>query len=146
MKDIIANLVTLQEIQFSGKKLPQPEIDALRKSVPDPVLGHYDRLVARGKKGVAPVQNGICKGCQIQIPIGLVNSLIVGASISTCGNCGRYLCLLPEEAISLQDKNKSEAMRVAKVAVPTLRQKSIRPSRKSSARLGNVDVPVGPER
>lgn len=141
MKKVIECLLTLQTLELECPQ-KRSEALALREQIPAEILNRFDKFAGRGKKGVALVQNGICKGCQIQIPIGLVNALIQGASISTCGNCGRYLCLLPEEAISFQDRNKPEAMRVAKVAVPTLRQKSIRPSRKSPARLSNVDVPL----
>jgi predicted nucleic acid-binding Zn-ribbon protein len=97
MKDIIANLLALQEIQFGSQKLPQPEIDALRKSVPEPILAHYDRLAARGKKGVAIVRNGVCTGCHMRLATGAMGTLMRREDIQLCGTCGRYL-YLPEEA------------------------------------------------
>src|SRR5712692_6984049 len=98
MKEVIECLLTLQTLELERPK-KRSEALALREQIPSEILNRFDRFAGRGKKGVALVQNGVCKGCQIQIPIGLVNDLILGAHISTCGNCGRYLCLLPEDAI-----------------------------------------------
>jgi hypothetical protein len=141
MKKVIECLLTLQILEQESPKR-RPEALALREQIPSDMLNRFDKFLGRGKKAVALVQNGICRGCQIQIPIGLVNALILGASAFTCGNCGRYLCLLPEDAISFQGRNKPEAPRVRKVVVPTLRQKSARPRRKSPDRLSNAVVPT----
>lgn len=97
MKEIIANLLTLQDTQFSNKKLSQSEIDQLRKSIPDPVLAHYDRLVARGKKGVAIVKNGACTGCYMRLATGTMQILMRREDIQLCDTCGRYL-YLPEQS------------------------------------------------
>jgi hypothetical protein len=142
MKKVIESMLILQTIELESPKR-RPEALALREQIPSDMLNRFDKFLGRGKKAVALVQNGICKGCQIQIPIGLVNALILGASACTCGNCGRYLCLLPEDAISFQDRNKPGPTRVAKVVVSALRQKSARPSRKSLARLSTAGAPSG---
>ena len=137
MNKVIESLFALQTLELESPKKRSQAL-TLREQIPSEILNRFDKFLARGKKGVALVQNGICKGCQIQIPIGLVNSLILGASPSTCGNCGRYLCLLPEDAIAFLERNKPEAMHVAKAAIPTLRPKSIRPRRKSPAQSSNA--------
>ena len=96
MNDIIANLLSLQEIAFGAKKSSASEIAAMRKSIPEPVLGHYDRLIARGKKGVAIVKNGACTGCYMRLPIGTMQILMRREDIQLCDTCGRYL-YLPEQ-------------------------------------------------
>ena len=98
MNKVIESLFALQTLELESPKKRSQAL-TLREQIPSEILNRFDKFLARGKKGVALVQNGICKGCQIQIPIGLVNSLILGASPSTCGNCGRYLCL-PDPAES----------------------------------------------
>jgi hypothetical protein len=97
MKDIIANLLTLQDTEFGNKKLSQSEIDQLRKTVPDPILAHFDRLVARGKKGVAIVKNGACTGCYMRLATGTMQILMRREDVQLCDTCGRYL-YLPEPA------------------------------------------------
>src|SRR5688572_29324514 len=53
MKDVIGILTKLQQLEWtSGDSTASSE---LRQTIPAPILGHYDRLRARGKKGVAMV-------------------------------------------------------------------------------------------
>jgi hypothetical protein len=94
MREIMARLLALQTIQFNAQ--PQTpavraEIEKLRSNIPAPVLGHYDRLVARRKKGVALVRNGVCGSCHLRI----IESKLIGLSAATdvhlCDNCGCYL-------------------------------------------------------
>ena len=99
MNDLLTSLVKLQALDFS--ETPQKDADAqraeLRTRIPQTILGHYDRLVARGKKGVAAVRNQVCTGCHMRLPIGTVNTLMQGQDIQLCDSCGRYL-YLPEPA------------------------------------------------
>jgi predicted nucleic acid-binding Zn-ribbon protein len=106
MNDLLTNLLNLQALDFADR----PEKDAetkrveLRSRVPQPVLGHYDRLIARGKKGVAVVRNQVCTGCHMRLPIGTINTLMQGQDIQLCDTCGRYLCLPePSEAQPIQE-------------------------------------------
>jgi predicted nucleic acid-binding Zn-ribbon protein len=98
MKEILGALLRLQASEFGEieEKLSKSEVAALRATVPPPILGHYDRLVVRGKKGVAIVRNQTCTGCHMRIPIGTINTLMQGADIQLCDTCGRYLHL-PEQ-------------------------------------------------
>jgi hypothetical protein len=88
-------LVELQTIEF-GPDSESPSCKAaaekLRAQVPPQVLGHYDRLRARGKKGLALVrENKVCAECHVGIPIGTFITIMKGDDIQLCGNCGRYL-------------------------------------------------------
>ena len=53
MNELIRNLVALQSLEFAEIKVENKEAAAaeLRAKVPPPILAHYDRLVARGKRG-----------------------------------------------------------------------------------------------
>jgi uncharacterized protein len=98
MKELLQNLLKLQALDFEAT----PEKNAaelkagLRAKIPAPILGHYDRLVVRGKKGVALVRNQVCTGCHMRLPIGTINTLMHGDDIQLCDTCGRYLLLVEE--------------------------------------------------
>ncbi len=94
MNDLLQNLLKLQNLEFDpATKENSSDITALRALIPQPILGHYDRLVARGKKGLAAVRNQVCTGCHMRIPIGQVNTIMQGTDIQLCDTCGRYLYL-----------------------------------------------------
>jgi predicted nucleic acid-binding Zn-ribbon protein len=101
MNDLLTTLLKLQAIEFdqAPASTSEAEIAELRARVPAQILGHYDRLVARGKKGVAVVRNQVCTGCHMRLPIGTVNTLMQGTDIQLCDTCGRYL-YLPDPAES----------------------------------------------
>lgn len=94
------NLLELQTLEFG--KATSPGITAtiadLRSKIPAPILGHYDRLRARGKKGLALVQNQVCTGCHMSVPIGVILTIKHGQDIQLCESCGRYLYLAAEDA------------------------------------------------
>ncbi len=99
MNAVLQNLLKLQAIEFDEP--PVDDYDAkvaeLRREIPQPVLGHYDRLRARGKKGVAVVRNQVCTGCHMQQPLAKVMIVMRDEDIQLCDSCGRYL-YLPSEA------------------------------------------------
>src|SRR5215831_4485915 len=104
MNELMQTLVRLQSIDFD--EVREKNSDAvkadLRGKIPPQILGHYDRLVARGKKGVATVRDQVCTGCHMRLPIGVVTTLMHGLDIQLCDTCGRYLYLPPvtEPAVS----------------------------------------------
>ena len=82
----------------------------LRGRIPQPIIGHYDRLRVRGKKGVAVVRNQVCTGCHMHVPIGQITVLMRGEDIQLCESCGRYLYLPdPAEAEVLSSRGGGEA-------------------------------------
>lgn len=95
MNELFQNLIQLQSLEFGDDKKAQVEAAkaALRAQIPAQILAHYDRLVARGKKGVAAVRGQVCSGCHMQVPLGVVMTLRHGQDIQLCENCGRYLYL-----------------------------------------------------
>lgn len=119
VRAIMDSLLALQALEFPQRKPGSDEERArLRAGVPEPVLGHYDRLVARGKKGVASVRQGVCVECHIRVPMGMQLTLARGADIQICGNCGRYLHLAESEF-----PGKPEAKAEEKPAVKRGRRK-----------------------
>ena len=98
----LKDLLRLQGLEFDEvpNKKAGAEIADLRSRIPRPILDHYDRLRARGKKGIALVRNQGCTGCHMKLPIGTVNVVMHGEDIQLCDSCGRYLCLPEPEAIA----------------------------------------------
>jgi hypothetical protein len=102
MRKIMEHLLALQKLQFDdGPKTPavQAEIEKHRAEVPAPILGHYERLVVRGKKGVAMARHGVCGECHLQITSSKLVGLITLNDVILCDNCGRYLFLPEGEAV-----------------------------------------------
>jgi predicted nucleic acid-binding Zn-ribbon protein len=98
MNEIIKNLLKLQSLEFDEQVTPDAEkqIEELRAKIPPMILGHYDRLAARGKKGTAAIRNQVCIGCHVSVPRATVLTLMHGEDVQVCENCGRYL-YLPEQ-------------------------------------------------
>ena len=97
MIELIQTLLKLQALAFEKveDKDSEATIAALRAKIPPQILGHYDRLVARGKKGVAAVRNQVCTGCHMRVPLGTIMTLKHDQDIQLCESCGRYLYLPP---------------------------------------------------
>jgi hypothetical protein len=118
MKGILQNLIRLQSIEFSEIKNENDEIamSELRNKIPPQILNHYDRLVARGKKGIAAVRHQTCAGCHMNVPLGAVLTLRHGDDIQLCGNCGRYLYLDESAEIVKPVKKKPARHKAAQLA------------------------------
>jgi hypothetical protein len=99
MNSILQDLLTLQALDFgeTTAKNAEAQAEELRTKIPQPFVGHYERLRVRGKKGVAAVRNQVCTGCHMHVPIGQITVLMRGEDIQLCESCGRYL-YLPEPA------------------------------------------------
>ena len=93
MNGIMQNLLRLQGMDCGELAGTQSEAAALRAAIPPSMLHQYERLRARGKKGIAVVRNRVCTNCRMQVPIAVVAALMRGTVSQVCGNCGRYLCL-----------------------------------------------------
>ena len=123
MNELLQNLVKLQSLEFAGVKDKNVEasLAELRGKIPPQILGHYDRLVAHGKKGLAAGRDQVCTGCHMHLPIGVVTTLMRDDDIQLCDNCGRYL-YLPEAT-------------KAEVTKPTVKPGPARKPRKSKGPL-----------
>jgi len=122
MNAVLDNLLKLQALEFgevTGKNT-ESQIEELRKIIPQPFLGHYDRLRAREKKGVALIRNQVCAGCHMTLPIGKVTIVMRGEDIQLCDNCGRYLYLAeaPEAAPAASEPSVEAPVEAKKARKP----------------------------
>ena len=122
MNELITNIWKLQSLELATTTDDSSvQIAGLRAKIPAQVLGHYDRLRARGKKGVAVVRNQVCTACHMQVPLGAIMTLMRGMDIQLCECCGRYL-YLPEPAAlptppAARKKTKASAEREAQLSL-----------------------------
>ena len=123
-KQLIQSLLELQSLEFDERELDEAEekrvdkkIAELRLQIPVPILNHYDRLGARGKKGVAAVRHQTCVGCHMQVTRAVVINLMHGDDIQMCESCGRYLYL--------SDTKESDTGAVTKAAAKSRKQKEL---------------------
>ena len=98
MNELLQNLIKLQSLEFGEVKDKNAEAAKaeLRAKIPSQILGHYDRLVVKGKKGITMVRDQVCTGCHMRLPIGTIMTLMHEQDIQLCENCGRYLYLAPQ--------------------------------------------------
>ncbi|HYG36215.1 MAG TPA: C4-type zinc ribbon domain-containing protein [Clostridia bacterium] len=129
MNDLLTTLLKLQALEFGEIKENDAETQMaeLRARVPQPILGHYERLVARGKKGVAVVRNQVCTGCHMRLPIGTINTLMQGQDVQLCDTCGRYL-YLPAPAENQFVENVAAAKPAAKPTPKPRKKKTPTPA------------------
>lgn len=109
--EVIELLYSLQQIELGDdptSKKNQKAIAEIREKLPPSILGHYDRLMKRGKKGVAIVHNTNCPECHMTLPSGTRAQLLRGEDIVLCDTCARYLLFKPEET-SVPVKAKAKA-------------------------------------
>ena len=109
MNELLQNLVRLQSLEFGDVKVENAEASAakLRAKIPQPILSHYDRLIARGKRGMAMVRDQVCTGCHMRLPMAVIMTLMHDRDIQLCDSCGRYLYLAdpkPPSRRSLQSR------------------------------------------
>ena len=122
MNELLQNLLKLQTLEFDVIVEPEMEkqVNELRARITPPILAHYDRLLAQGKKGLAAVRNQVCTGCHIRVPRAFVLALMHGDDIQICESCGRYL-YLPGES----EPEISSARMAGKVPVKPHRRKEL---------------------
>jgi predicted nucleic acid-binding Zn-ribbon protein len=121
------HLLALQKLELDIKPLTlehEAEVLKLREQVPAPILGHFDWLIVRGKKGVAIARNGVCSECHLRITSGTLASLVYTTEVQVCGNCGRYLYLPEDEPLGLTD-SPPPANAPAKTVAKRTRKKAL---------------------
>jgi hypothetical protein len=98
--EVIEWLYSLQQIELGEdptSKKNQKTITEIREKLPANILGHYDRLMKRGKKGVSLVRGTNCPECHMTLPSGTRAQLLRAEDIVLCDTCARYLLYKPEE-------------------------------------------------
>ena len=116
--EVIELLYQLQEIEL-GEDASSPKNQKasaeLRAKLPPNILGHYDRLMKRGKKGVSIVSVTNCPECHMTLPTGTRAQLMRGEDIVLCDTCARYLLYRPiaQQAVKAAAKAKPAAKKTA---------------------------------
>ena len=120
MNQIIENLLQIKALALRSCQNPSGDrrIKKLRKMIPAEVLLHYDRLLERGKLGVAFVRNGVCGQCHMQVAVGLLASLHRLEDIHRCQNCGVYLSVVEETPMEMPVRSVKPGRRVTKLLPP----------------------------
>jgi len=66
---------------------------AMAQQIDPASLRLYEHLrVAKQGKAVARVEQGMCTGCRISLPVSDQQKARIGQELATCSNCGRILC------------------------------------------------------
>lgn len=76
----------------------------LRSQIPNSILSHFDRLLAQGRSGVAPLRNGVCGGCHIRIPRAHIAGMRSSHELDICDQCGTFI--YSEEMLAAASENK----------------------------------------
>ena len=128
MNNVLQDLLKLQALDFgeTADKHKEAHATELRGRIPQPFIGHYDRLRVRGKKGVAVVRNQVCTGCHMHIPIGQITVLMRGEDIQLCESCGRYL-YLPDPAEAAILSQVEAAKPAVKPAAKSRKRRALAP-------------------
>ncbi len=86
--------------QFLDSKLSeyQKDLDDLKSKeseiVPNldqEILFKFQRIIQRNSKGIVPVKNGVCTGCNMILPAQFANKIRQGEEIMFCPYCSRVL-------------------------------------------------------
>jgi len=93
MDNLIETLHLLQQQQRRpvAARVGALNVAELRARVPAPVLAHFDRLTAHGRKAVADVHHGVCGACHLRLPQATACNLAQRHELRFCEHCGAYL-------------------------------------------------------
>jgi uncharacterized protein len=69
----------------------QPAHDKLRADLSPETLHHYDRLFAKYGRAIAPVNDGVCYGCFLQLPTLFVQESKHNEGLEVCPKCRKFL-------------------------------------------------------
>jgi len=110
MNELIRDLLKLQSLEFDEvvESETEKQIAELRARVSPPILAHYDRLLARGKKGLAAIRNQVCTACHMHVTRSTVQALMHNVDIQVCENCGRYIYLEAPATAEHPETGRSE--------------------------------------
>ncbi len=96
IEDLLA-LQTLLRLGDTASPEQKAQIEALRPAIPAPILAHFLRQLATGRRAVAFVRHGVCGECHIRTAHSLAHLLRQSNDLMVCENCGAFVALAPEE-------------------------------------------------
>ncbi len=98
-EDLLA-LQTLVRLGETASPSQKEQIEKLRTGIPQPILAHFFRQIANGRRGIALVRNGVCGECHLRLAHGMVHMLGRSNDLLVCESCGAFVTLAPGEAPS----------------------------------------------
>lgn len=104
MTKLIDDLLALQTILRLGDAASpeqKAQVESLRAAIPTPILSHFLRQLAAGRKGLALVRGGVCGECHIRLSHAMVHMLGRSNDLLLCESCGAFVALAPEEKTAL---------------------------------------------
>ncbi|MBW3619214.1 MAG: hypothetical protein KY461_03140 [Actinobacteria bacterium] len=92
----IEQLTTARDEAAQGLLAELAELQVVREKqrsgLSDDLLARYDERIDRyNGLAVAELDDGMCTGCRIELPVFEVNELLDGPPLGTCPQCGRLL-------------------------------------------------------
>jgi uncharacterized protein len=94
-EQIRGEVAQLEPVLTADIERVQAELDQTEATLPDDVRELYGRIVRqKGEDALAMVENQFCGGCNQQIPLNMLNLVMLGQPVF-CKTCGR-LMYLPE--------------------------------------------------
>ena len=84
--------------QAEGRSTLQNDalIESLHASMSLSVVMLHDLLRLRGRQSVAEVRHGVCSGCHMALPSGLLAEVQRQTTLTKCQTCGRFIFLAVE--------------------------------------------------
>lgn len=82
---------TKKELEIKKEKALKKQ-EELKNSFPEKLLIQYQKIQKLYKNnGIARIENGMCSGCRVEIPVMQLKSIKEGNTIYTCEQCGRII-------------------------------------------------------
>lgn len=109
---------TLRQLQQGLQVAPvhAAENENLRARLPAPVLAHFDRQIAMGRRGVAEVNGIVCGGCHLRLSVSMAGQDVAHEGLPVCENCGAFLSFtLRESAVCMAVERPRRRYRASSV-------------------------------
>ena len=71
------------------------QLDLLKKTLPDNMVLHYERVAAKRKGAISEAFEQKCMACNVMLRPQHYNELLSGSELITCDSCGRILYVDP---------------------------------------------------
>ena len=85
---------TISDLRAQGRDLDQ-RATSLRAMLPAALLAEYDEFCRKkGGRAIAAIRRGLCEGCRVSVPTGVVQQVRRGNETCYCSSCGRILCVI----------------------------------------------------
>ena len=68
---------------------------SLRSVLPAALLAEYDESCRKkGGRAISAIRRGLCEGCRVSVPTGVIQQVRRGDETLHCSSCGRILCVV----------------------------------------------------